>query len=148
LQTARTADECNARPAPIPVPGQSDTDADEVAKVLWRDSSRAGRKAVAVGLRRGDLLPGLGKVIRRWLVPMTALADWIDGLAESDEVPGFQISGRPGSAVHGRKGSASRARFTSPWAGAQQGQRGATEMRAAHFFSAVRAVLEAQALAG
>lgn len=40
------------------LPGKAMLTAEDVAKVLGRDSNRAGREAVAAGLRRGDLLPG------------------------------------------------------------------------------------------
>ncbi|HET6407281.1 MAG TPA: hypothetical protein VFG14_05325 [Chthoniobacteraceae bacterium] len=117
--------------------------ADEVAKVLGRDSNRADREAVAAGLRRGDLLPGLRKVLGRWLVPITALADWIDSLAEP--VEGSQVGPARRSIV--RKAASPvpdvprRGRVPNTVREAQR------KARAALFFSAVRAVLEAQALA-
>lgn len=72
-------------------PGRAMLTAEDVAKVLGWDSNRAGRESVAAGIRRGDLLPGLRKVMGRWLVPITALADWMDGLAQPVEVSGLQV---------------------------------------------------------
>ncbi len=62
--------------------------ADDVApKVLWA-GRQPGRTPKAPSQRGcgGATSPGLRKVMGRWLVPITALADWMNGLAEPAEV--------------------------------------------------------------
>lgn len=124
-------------------PGKAMLTAEDVAKVLGRESNRAGREAVAAGLRRGDLLPGLRKVMGRWLVPITALADWIDGLAESAKTSGPQV------------GPARRSVVSKPQQAADAPRRGRLpnklrearcRARADHFMGEVLALLEFESL--
>ncbi|MCQ4163855.1 hypothetical protein [Tahibacter harae] len=124
-------------------PGKAMLTADDVAKVLGRDGNRAGREAVTAGLRRGDLLPGLRKVMGRWLVPITALADWIDGLAEPAQVSAPPVGPAPRSVA-----SQPRHAMDAPRRGrlpnkVREAQRRA---RANHFMGEVLALLEAKSL--
>ncbi len=124
-------------------PGKAMLTAEDVARVLGRESNRAGREAVAAGLRRGDLLPGLRKVMGRWLVPITALADWIDGLAESAKTSGPQVGPARRSVVPNSQQAADEPRRGRLPNKLREAQRRA---RANHFMSEVLALLEAESL--
>ena len=59
----------------------------EVAEVLHGHDGHAAREAVRAGIDAGDILPGLVKSCGRWLVPLAALALWIDARIETPQEP-------------------------------------------------------------
>ena len=58
---------------------------DDVALVIRGSSTKADREAVSAAIRRGDVPPGLRKVMGRWLVPITVFAAWLDSLQNAPE---------------------------------------------------------------
>lgn len=124
-------------------PGRVMLNVEDVAQVLGLEKGRAGREAISAALRRGDVLPGLRKVLGRWLVPITALADWLDSLSQQREVVTPPIStARRGSSVDrgGRPTGRPRGRVPDK-------VRAAQKARALQFFGEVAATLDRSALA-
>lgn len=73
-------------------PGRVMLDLGDVAGVLLGRGDRAAREAVRAGIDRGDILPGLRKTLGRWLVPITALAEWLDSLTpQPEEAPAARV---------------------------------------------------------
>ena len=73
-------------------PGRFTLGLGDVAQVLLGKGDRAAQEAVRAGINRGDILPGLRKTLGRWLVPITALAEWLDGLtAQPEEAPAARV---------------------------------------------------------
>lgn len=121
---------------------------EEVAEVIYGRSDLGGREAVTAGLRRGDIIPGLRKVGGRWLVPIAALADWLDGLhtgpgapSSARSLPTTRSPSRPSTASvkHGRIPDSVRL-------SAQAARQAAQRVRTSTFLNAVRARIDYVAL--
>lgn len=123
-------------------PGKVMLTVEDVAQVMGLEKGRAGREAISAALRRGDVLPGLRKVLGRWLVPITALANWLDSLSQQREVvPPPTSAARRGSSVDrgGRPTGRPRGRVPDK-------VRVAQKARALQFFGEVAATFDRSAL--
>ena len=120
---------------------------EEVARVIYGRGDLGGREAVTAGLRRGDIIPGLRKVGGRWLVPIKALADWLDSLAAGSGPHG---SAGPPAATHSPRHPSAQVvrRGRMPDSARLSARQTAQQMRTSTFLNAVRATIDCASLQG